>query len=74
MFAVVPRGAPPVQASDRTVQSADAEADSRLSGGRHDSREKDDGDYQSEIQQPQHQVCHDYSFISVILVSWKIVK
>ena len=56
MFAVVPRGAPSVQASDRAVQSAHAEADRRVSGGRHYSREKDDGDHQSEIQQPQHQV------------------
>lgn len=61
MLAVVPRRTPPVQASDRAVQSAHAEADRRLSGGRHDPREKDDRDHQSEIQQPQHQVL-DFGF------------
>ncbi|CAK9800246.1 hypothetical protein ANTPLA_LOCUS2329 [Anthophora plagiata] len=52
---VVPRGAPPVQASDRAVQSAHAETDRRLSGGRHDSCEKNDRNHQSEIQQSEHQ-------------------
>lgn len=69
VLAVVPRRAPPVQASDRAVQSAHAEADRRLSGGRHDPREKDDRDHQSEIQQPQHKVSdfHRFSlFISSI--------
>lgn len=66
MLAVVPRRAPPVQASDRAVQSAHAEADRRLSRGRHDPREKDDRDHQSEIQQPQHQVLDFLDFATLL--------
>lgn len=68
MLTVVPRRAPPVQASDRAVQSAHAEADRRLSRGRHDPREKDDRDHQSEIQQPQHQVLDFLDFATLLVL------